>query len=216
LHFVGLSLIGLDCGSMGRAIVLAGLLAISTAACFEWAPDRYPPTSGLRWTGDARVAGSKDSTVAGGPAVRFRFGSELREPPSRDNPSEVPGDEQAPAPDAWLDGLVGSWGGLELSLAALTGAIAGHRMGTLAVAGLRPWLSRRQSNWFLRTEQVSLLGLLIPDVGIAYGMGAGAHFQLGWELPLGGESFQIVPGMMWLSPGAAQRLFGTLAFRVQM
>jgi hypothetical protein len=161
--------------------------------------------------GEARVGASRDGTVAGGPAVRFRFGAELRE-----RPSEEHGDDEAPASEAWLDGLVGTWGGLELSLAALTGAVAGDRTGTLAVAGIRPWLSRRQARWFLRTEQISVLGVLIPEVGIAYGMGAGARFQLGWDLPLGGETFQIVPGVNWISPGAAQQLFATLAFRVPM
>jgi hypothetical protein len=195
---------------MERTIALAGLLAISGAACFRWAPDRYPPTSGLRWMGEARAGASRDGTVLGGPAIRFRFGAEVRERP------EGEGDDAAPASDAWLDGLVGSWGGLELSLAALTGVVAGDRTGTLALAGIRPWLSRRQARWFLRSEQISVLGVLIPEVGLAYGMGAGARFQLGWDLPLGGETFQIVPGVNWIAPGAAQRLFATLAFRVPM
>jgi len=205
----------LNCGSMWRSIVLAGLLAISAAACFHWTPGRDPPTSGLRWMGEARVGASTDGTVLGGPAVRFRFGAELSER-SSEGTSDGNNDDGAPAQDVWLDRLVGSWGGLELSLAALTGVVAGDRTGTLAVAGLRPWLSRRQSKWFLRSEQISLLGVLIPEVGIAYGMGAGTRFQVGWDLPLGGETFQIVPGMNWISPGAAQQFFATLAFRVPM
>jgi hypothetical protein len=158
--------------------------------------------------GEARFGASTDGTVLGGPAVRFRFGGELRERPEGNR------DDDAPAPDLWLDRLVGSWGGLELSLAAPPGV--GDRTGTLALAGIRPWLSRRQSRWFLRPDQISLMGVLIPDVGLACGMGAGARFQLGWELPLGGETFQIVPSMNWISPGATQHLLGTLAFRVPM
>ena len=176
------------------------LLALSwVAACSGWDASRYPPTVGLRWTGDATAAGARDGTALGGPAIRFRFGGML-----------------AGGPDGPIDWLVGSWGGVELSAALLTGAAAGDRPGTLATFALRPWLSRRQSAWFLQTERISVLGVLIPDVGVAYGLGAGTRFQLGWQLPLGGRVFQIVPGLSWLAPGGEQQLLGTLALRVPM
>jgi hypothetical protein len=177
-----------------------GLLALgcaALAACSGHAY-QYPAAYGLRWTGDATVAGARDGTALGGPAVRFRAGGAFADG------------------DGARDWLVGSWGGLELSGAVLTGAGADGRAGSLLTLGLRPWLSRRQSRWFLRTEQISVLGVLIPDAGLAYGLGVGPRFQLGWQLPLGGERFQIVPGIAWISPGGDQQLLGTVAVRVPM
>ena len=60
-------------------IRLAALLlaAASLAACSGWDAQKHPATSGLRWLGDATVAGARDGTALGGPAVRFRAGGEL-------------------------------------------------------------------------------------------------------------------------------------------
>jgi hypothetical protein len=189
-----------------RAAVSA--LALAIAGCSGWDISVYPAKRGLRWTGDATVAGARDGTALGGPAVRFRAGRELAARPRTDGGK--------PAQDGAADWLVGSWGGLELSAAVLTGAAAGGRAGTLALFGFRPWLSRRQDDWFLGTERISLLGAMIPDVGVAYGLGAGTRFRLGWELPLGSADFQIVPGVSWISPGGAGQALGTIAFRVPM
>ena len=59
--------------------------------------------------------------------------------------------------------------------------------------------------------------MLLPDAGIAVGLGAGTRFQLGWQVPFGGTDFQVVPGVAWISPGArAQWLLGTIGLRVPM
>jgi hypothetical protein len=187
------------------AILLA---AASLAACSGWDAHKYPATSGLRWLGDATVAGARDGTALGGPAVRFRAGGELSAP-ERTYEGDL-------VEDGVGDWLIGSWGGLEVSAAVLTGAVAGDRVGTLGVFGIRPWLSRRQSGWFLRNERFSVLGVLIPDAGVAVGLGAGTHFQLGWQLPLGGRDLQIVPGLSWIAPGHDQHVLGTIALRVPM
>jgi hypothetical protein len=160
------------------------------------------PGAGLRWTADAEVAADTKGAVVGGPALRFRHATELWRPP--------------PGSDGWSDALIGSWGGVELSGAVLTGAIERDRVGTLAIVGVRPWMARRQIGWFLETERLSLLGVLIPDLGLAFGLGAGPHLDLGWQVPLGNDDFRIVPGPSWLSPGGGQRLLGTIAFRVPM
>jgi hypothetical protein len=209
---------------------LAALGLCAGCPVWSWEPHHYPVRSSLRWLGDARLAGGADGTALLGPMVRFRAGSQLRAPPPPSHnppargyadvdpahvfdPDEV---ERARRRDRWLDALVGSWGGLELSFGALSGAVAGDRPGTLALAAIRPWLSPRQTSWLLRTDQLSVLGVLVPEVGAAYGMGEGPRLHLGWELPLGNEVFQVVPGVSWLSPGGAQRLLGTLALRVPM
>jgi hypothetical protein len=184
------------------------VIALSAAGCSGWQP-HYPARQGLRWSGDATIAGARDGTALGGPAIRFRAGAELA--------SRTRTYVGTPEPEGAFDWLIGSWGGLEASAAILTGAAAGERAGTLGVFGLRPWLSRRQDDWFLRHERISLLGVLLPDAGIAVGLGAGTRFQLGWQVPLGGADFQVVPGVAWISPGAGtQRLLGTIGFRVPM
>jgi hypothetical protein len=196
-------------GRGARGTPAAALLgAVFFAACSGWQP-QYPARRGLRWTGDATLAGARDGTALGGPAVRFRAGGELA--------SRTRTYVGTPEPDGAFDWLVGSWGGLEVSGAVLTGAAAGERAGTLGVFGVRPWLSRRQDEWFLRYERISLLGVLLPDAGVAVGLGAGTRFQLGWQVPVGGTDFQVVPGVAWISPGgSAQRLLGTIGFRVPM
>ena len=173
---------------------------------------RYPAKRGLRWSGEARVAAATDGTALGGPAVGFRTGTELVARP----PTVREGFVQHEQPDGWFDALVGSWGGLELSAAVLTGVAEGDRTGTLALLGVRPWLSRRQSHWFLDVSRISLLGVLLPDVGLAYGLGAGSRLQLGWEIPLGVEEFQIVPALSWIAPGRDQRLLASIGLRVPM
>ena len=193
----------------------AGLLsffALAAWACAGCAANGYPAKRGLRWSGEARVAGATDGTALGGPAVSFRYGGEIVERP----PAVREGFVEHEQPDGWLDALVGSWGGLELSAAVLTGAAEGDRTGTLALLGVRPWLSRRQSRWFLDVAKISLLGVLMPDVGLAYGLGAGKRFQLGWEIPLGVEDFQIVPALSWISPAGDQRLLASIGLRVPM
>ena len=150
--------------------------------------------------------------MLGGPALRFRYGAELvRRPKDEDPDSEGRSDG-----DGWADLCVGSWLGLELSSGLLLGRTDPGRLGTVVVLGLRPWLSRRQSGWFLHTERFSLIGALLPETGAAFGLAGGPHWYLGWELPLGGESVQVVPGVLWISPEAPSRFIGTLAFRVPM
>jgi hypothetical protein len=177
------------------------VLAICPLAC-GGSGSLMGPGRGLRWTGDAEVAGDASGAVVGGPALRFRYATELRRP--------------SPGGDGWSDALIGSWGGVELSGAVLTGAIERDRAGTLAIVGVRPWMARRQIGWFLAPERLSLLGAMIPDVGMVFGLGGGPRWDLGWQVPLGSDELQIVPGLSWISPGAGQRLLGTIAFRVPM
>jgi hypothetical protein len=186
---------------VGRRVSIIGL-AIYPLACGAAWSSRPPPGTGLRWTGDAEVAGNAGGAVVGGPALRFRYGMELRRPSS--------------GGDGWSDALIGSWGGVELSGAVLTGAIERDRAGTLAIVGGRPWLSKRQIGRFLDSERISLLGAMIPDVGMAFGLGGGPRWHLSWQVPLGGDEFQIVPGLSWISPGGGQHFLGMLAFRVPM
>jgi hypothetical protein len=99
--------------------------------------------SGLRWTGDARVAANTDGALLAGPSLRFRYAFEFRPLPEPDPflPDRVP-----PA-EPWLDGGLGSWLGLELSLNLLAGETERKRAGAIAAVGLRPWFSRRQLGW---------------------------------------------------------------------
>ena len=96
---------------MRRGAGLLSLLALAAGVCAGCAAHGYPAKRGLRWSGEARVAGATDGTALGGPAVDFRYGGEIVERPAPVREGFVEHEQ----PDGWLDALVGSWGGVELS-----------------------------------------------------------------------------------------------------
>jgi hypothetical protein len=157
---------------------------------------------GLRWAGDARIATSTRGAVLFGPALRFRYGVGIT--------------RQAPGDDSARDRLVGSFAGGELSAGLLVGGTERDRYGALTLLAFRPWLSRHQSEWFLGTERWSVLGALLPEVGVTFGMKEVPRLHLGWDIALGPRPFQIVPGVVWVSPGHRLPVLFTLAFRVPM
>ncbi len=162
---------------------------------------------GLRFLGDARLAVGTTGGVVGGPALRFRYGGRFIRRPVADTPA---------------DWLVGSWVGVEVSAGLLVGATEPGDFGAITLFGLRPWLSRQQSDWFLRTERFSVLGALLPEVGIAFGLPERIHVwprpYLGWDLALGGKHLHVVPGIVWIIPPKREELpiYVTLALRVPM
>lgn len=130
--------------------------------------------------------------------MRFRYGARFAKRPS----------------ELW-DRAFGSFVGVELAGGVLVGMPAPERYGAAVLVGARPWLSRAQGDWFLHNERWSLLGLLLPEAGACFGFGR-AHWYLGWDVPIGGDEFQIAPGLVWLAPGQQQPLLFTLALRVPM
>jgi hypothetical protein len=159
------------------------------------------PKTGLRWVGDARAAVSVEGGFLAGPALRFRYGSRLGRWPKADTLADV---------------ALGSWAGAEISAGLLVGAPEPESHGAIVLLGFRPWLSRRQADWFLRTERWSVLGALLPEVGVTFGFRRVPRLHLGWELPFGSRHVHVVPGVVWISPGERLPLFFTAAFRVTM
>jgi hypothetical protein len=156
---------------------------------------------GLRFLGDARVGVGTTGGFVGGPSLRFRYGAEFARTKA----------------DSTADWLVGSWAGIEASAGLLVGVPEPDEYGAVTLLGLRPWISRRQSHWFLRTEQWSVLGALLPEVGVAFGVRDAPRWYLGWDLGLGGKHLHVVPGVVWLQPGHAELpVYVTLALRVPM
>lgn len=198
-----------------RVLALGSLAILGISSVASRAQARSE--TGLRWTGDARAAVDTDGAVLGGPTLRFRYGLGLFETPEPDeDPWADPEKRHRSDDDGALDVLVGSWVGFEASAGLLVGRTEPGRLSTVPTMGVRPWLSRRQRGWFLRTERFSVLGLLLPEIGAVFGLVGGPDWYLGWELPLGGEEFQVVPGALWISPGEPFRLVATLSFRVPM
>jgi len=156
--------------------------------------------SGLRWLGDARLATDAGSAATAGAVVRFRYGKQL----------------YAPTPHiSWHEAFVGNWAGAEVSAGLLSGTLDGSHAASLGTLGIRLWLSQRQP-WFLRNERFSTLSVMLPEFGVMIESGARPRPYLGWEIPLGGKYFQVVPGLLWRPTIWEQNLFATLAFRVPM
>ena len=172
-------------------------LAVAALLLF-WGSVARAESSGLRWSGDARVGATTTGAFGIGPAVHFRYGGRF-----------------AARPSEFSDRVFGSWLGVELSGGVLAGMPIAERYGAAVLVGAKPWLSRAQGDWFLRNERWSVLGLLLPEAGVCFGFER-AHWYLGWDMPLGDEEFQIAPGIVWLAPGKREPLVFTLAFRVPM
>lgn len=171
---------------------------------------RAQQNDGLRWVGDARVGAATNGAFMLGPALRFRQGWRIATVSRHD--ADDDGEDDADVADI----LVGSFLGGELSAGLLVGAPEPNTFGALTLVALRPWLSQNQTYGFLRTELWSVLGTLLPEVGVTFGMRKVPRMHLGWDVPLGPHEFQFVPGVVWFSPGHHVPLLFTLAFRVPM
>jgi hypothetical protein len=184
--------------SEARAAVV--VVALLGAACANVNVHAKAPPTGLRWTGEARVASDFGQAVLGGTALRFRYGARLY---------------SVPEEDSLLETIVGNWGGAELSAGLFSGQTELGHPGSVVLLGGRPWLSRSQ-RWFLQHQRFSALGLLLPEVGTALGTDRDVDFYLGWDVPLGNKELQVVPGVLWLRPTLGSLWLGTLSLRVPM
>ena len=102
-----------------------------------------------------------------------------------------------PREDGACDWLIGSWGGLEASAAILTGAVAGDRVGTLGVFGIRPWLSRRQDRLVLPQRADSRCWACCCRTRASPSVWARARASSsGGRCRSAARDFQIVPGVV--------------------
>ena len=188
------------------------LLALVACACAGCDAHRYPAKRGLRWSGEARVAGATDGTALGGPAVGFRTGAELveRPPPVRE------GFVQHEQPDGWFDAVVGSWGGLELSAAVLTGVAEGNRTARSRSSASAPGCRAGKATGSSMSRRSRSSAFCFPTSASPTASAPGGAFGSAGASHSASRSFRIVPALSWISPGGDQRLLASIGLRVPM